>query len=124
MNILALLFMQIVNKRSDIALLKTIGLNDAAITRIFIYMGLGIALAASSCGILCATIFSFYIDHYQLFPLPVCLRMYPTCLHTDVLSIPLLVFAIVFIMHLCAALIPTRRLHSESLATIYDSRDN
>lgn len=117
MNILALLAMQIVNKRSDIALLKTIGLDDTAITSIFIYMGLGIALAASSCGIICATMLSFCIDHYKLIPLPDAYYVSHVPAQMTI-AIPLIVVAIVFIMSLCAALIPTRRLHSASLAQI------
>lgn len=117
MNILALLFMQITNKRSDIALLKTIGFSDGAITNIFIYMGLGIALVASSCGIACAAVISFCIDHYKLIPLPDAYYVSHVPAQMTIF-VPFLVFAIVLTMSLCAALIPTRRLHKESLATI------
>jgi lipoprotein-releasing system permease protein len=117
MNILALLFMQITNKRADIALLKTIGMSNSAITTIFIYMGLGITLCASICGIICATILSFCIDHYKLFPLPDAYYVSHVPAHMT-LYIPFLVLLIVCTMSLCATIIPTRQLRKTSISTI------
>ena len=104
MNILALLFMQITNKRTDIALLKTIGMPSHAITTIFIYMGLGIALCASICGVLCATVISFCIDHYKLLPLPDAYYVSHVPAHMTI-YIPLMVLCMVCLMSLCAAIL-------------------
>lgn len=117
MNILALLFMQITSKRTDIALLKTMGLNASAITNIFIYMGLTIAAAASICGIACAAILSYCIDHYQLFPLPDVYYVSHVPAQMT-MWIPFLVLGIVLSMSLFATIIPTRRIHTMSVASI------
>lgn len=117
MNILALLFMQITNKRTDIALLKTMGLNSRAITNIFIYMGLSIALTASICGIVCATLLSYCIEQYQLFPLPDVYYVSHVPAQMT-FGIPLLVLCIVTLMSLLATIIPTRRIYTMSVASI------
>lgn len=117
MNILALLFMQITTKRSDIALLKTMGFSDAAITKIFIYMGLGIALAATFCGVICAVILSYCIETYQLIPLPD--AYYVTHVPAEMTpAIVALVLIVVTLMSLIATIIPTRRIHTMSVASI------
>jgi lipoprotein-releasing system permease protein len=117
MNILALLFMQITSKRTDIALLKTLGFDDGAITKIFIYMGLGISLCATLCGIICATILSYCIDTYQLIPLPD--AYYVSHVPAEMTPLILvLVLAVVTLMSLIATIIPTRRIHTMSVASI------
>jgi lipoprotein-releasing system permease protein len=117
MNILALLFMQITSKRTDIALLKTLGFDDGAITKIFIYMGLGISLCATVCGIICATILSYCIETYQLIPLPD--AYYVSHVPAEMTPLILvLVLAVVTIMSLIATIIPTRRIHTMSVASI------
>ncbi len=117
MNILALLFMQITTKRTDIALLKAIGLNDGSITQIFVGMGLGIALTATLLGIACATIVSYAVDTYQLIPLPD--AYYVSHVPAEMTPIiPLLVLIVVTLMSLVAIYIPTRRIHTMSVATI------
>ncbi len=117
MNILALLFMQITNKRTDIALLKTMGLSSSTITKIFIYMGLSISLLASTCGIICATILSYCIDHYKLFPLPDAYYVSHVPAQMTII-IPFLVLIVVTIMSLIATIIPTQRIHSMSISSI------
>lgn len=117
MNILALLFMQITTKRTDIALLKAIGLNDSSITQIFVGMGLCIALGAALCGVACATALSYSINTYQLFPLPD--AYYVSHVPAEMTPvIPLLVLVVVTCMSLIAVYIPTRRIHTMSVAHI------
>jgi len=117
MNVLSLLFMHILNKRTDIALLKAIGLGTRAIMQIFMYMGLGIALAATILGITCATFMSFCIDHYKLFPLPDAYYVSHVPAHMTV-SILCWVLVMVICMSICAIFIPLRQLRTLSPATI------
>jgi len=70
MNSIALLFMQITQKRADIAILKAMGTSDTTIEQIFVLVGLGITLTATIPGILCGVITSIIIDKYQLITLP------------------------------------------------------
>ncbi len=70
MNIISLLFIQITQKRANIALLKTMGASDRDIEKIFIIMGMGITLAATLTGISLAAITSYLLNHYQLIKLP------------------------------------------------------
>jgi lipoprotein-releasing system permease protein len=70
MNSIALLFMQITQKRADIAILKAMGTPDKTIEQIFVLAGLGITLAATIPGIACGVITSLLIDKYRLITLP------------------------------------------------------
>ncbi len=70
MNIISLLFMQITQKRSDIAILHAIGAYPALIERIFLYMGMGIAATASIIGIVLAWIVSLILEYYPFITLP------------------------------------------------------
>lgn len=70
MNIISLLFMQITQKRGDIAILKAMGLSDLACRTIFMYMGMGISCIACSAGLLCATVASYLLEHYPFISLP------------------------------------------------------
>jgi len=69
-NIVALLFMQIIQKRSDIAILRSLGMTPKAIRRIFIFMGMSLSTVAALIGLTLATITSYLLDHFQLITLP------------------------------------------------------
>jgi lipoprotein-releasing system permease protein len=70
MNVIALLFMQITQKRSDIAILKLMGMNDHAINAIFMYIGLTIAFLGSIAGIALSAIVGWLLDRYPPITLP------------------------------------------------------
>lgn len=70
MCIIALLFMQITQKRPDIAILRALGTSQRTITRIFVLMGMGIALAAATTGLLFATLASWLLETYPFIQLP------------------------------------------------------
>jgi lipoprotein-releasing system permease protein len=70
MNIISLLFMQIHQKRSDIAILQSMGMTKKYITQIFMWMGLGISFCACVTGLLFATIASYILEKYPLITLP------------------------------------------------------
>lgn len=70
MNIISLLYMQIIQKRADIAILKTIGTSHTLIRRIFFWYGMIISLAASLAGLGSAWILGFALKNYIHIPLP------------------------------------------------------
>jgi lipoprotein-releasing system permease protein len=70
MNNISLLFMQITQKRPDIALLKAIGMTNNAISSIFFMMGMGISIVACCCGLIGACIAGELITRYPFITLP------------------------------------------------------
>lgn len=70
MNIISLLFMQITQKKADIAILKAMGTSHTIIEQIFMYIGICITLSATIPGIALAAFTSFILNHYQLITLP------------------------------------------------------
>lgn len=69
-NIIALLFMIINQKTGQIAILKSMGLTNSDVIKIFIYMGSIITLSASLMGVIIAGIFDFLINKYKFIKLP------------------------------------------------------
>lgn len=108
MNIVSVLFMQITQKRADIAILQAIGMSHTAIERIFIWIGMTISLIASSMGILLASILGFLIERYPIIEIP---DAYYVGTHLPValnLSIYGSVFGLIILMSLCATLFSAR----------------
>src|SRR5207302_1389175 len=70
MNIIALLFMQITQKRPDIAILYAMGMRPKQIVSIFMLMGMLIASIASASGIFLAWIASLLLERYPFIELP------------------------------------------------------
>lgn len=70
MNIISLLFMQITQKRGDIAILKSLGMSDAQIRAIFVKMGMRISFYACISGLILATVVSYILENYPFITLP------------------------------------------------------
>lgn len=116
-NIIALLFMQIIQKRGDIAILRSLGMTPQAIRRIFIFMGMSLSSAAALIGLTLATIASYLLDHFQLITLPdvyyvthLPARMEPHLLLT--------VFAVIVLMSFGATWFATKKISSLNIAHI------
>jgi lipoprotein-releasing system permease protein len=116
-NIIALLFMQITQKRGDIAILRSLGMSPQAIRRIFIFMGMGLSTVATLIGLTLATITSYLLDHFQLISLPdvyyvthLPARMEPQLL--------LIVFAVIVLMSFGATWFATKKISSLNIAHI------
>jgi lipoprotein-releasing system permease protein len=115
MNIIALIFMEITAKRTDIALLKALGMHDTDITGIFLLFGIAIAMTAAVCGLLCAVGTSIFIEYSQCVRLPD--AYYITYLPARMSwPIPLGVLVLVFIISFLATLIPARKIRTFSIA--------
>ncbi len=70
MNIVSLLFMQITQKRADIAIMKAMGMSDGDITTLFVWLGMSISLCATVLGLALACIASWFLEHYPFITLP------------------------------------------------------
>ncbi len=117
MNIISLLFMQITQKRGDIALLKAMGMANKHVRMIFLLMGFGIACSAALIGLLSAWIVGLLLKNYLLISLPdVYYTTYlPVNLDPAIFAI---IFMLVVIMALCATLLPLRNIKNINLASL------
>lgn len=60
-NIVSMLVMTVVEKRGDIAVLKTLGASNAAVLTIFLVQGAMIGVAGTALGVLCGVLGSYYV---------------------------------------------------------------
>ena len=115
MNIISLLFMQITQKRPDIAILKAMGLSYKKISRIFIYLGLSISLIGSLAGLLLAFIVGWILENYPFIKLPD--AYYVTHLPARMeLSIFITVFVVVMFLSFLSTWIPARKTNSINIS--------
>ena len=111
MNIIALLSMHISSKRTDIAVLRAMGISLNTIKRAFIYFGLIITTAASTAGLVCASIASWCIERYPCITLPD--AYYVTALPAKMeLQIAVLVFCVVMVVTCLALAIAIRMINT------------
>lgn len=70
MNIISLLFMIIMQKRSDIAILQVMGMRQQSLERIFIAIGTLLTMCATTFGLCIAYILGYLLDTYPIIELP------------------------------------------------------
>ncbi len=70
MNMISLLFMQIQQKRRDIAILKSMGMMEGKIKQIFLFLGMAITITAMSAGLLVSSIVGYILEKYPFLQLP------------------------------------------------------
>ena len=70
MNIISLLFMQIVQKRGDIAIFKVLGMADKNLRTIFLKMGMIISILGTLCGLTASLIICYLLKKYPFIQLP------------------------------------------------------
>ncbi len=70
LNIISLLFMYVVQKRKEIAILKTLGMADGSLISIFLIISALITLSATGCGIILAYALTALLNHYPFIQLP------------------------------------------------------
>ena len=117
MNIISLLFMQITQKRPDIAILKAIGLSHKKISRIFLYLGMTVSLIGASAGLMLAFIVGHLLEKYPFIKLPD--AYYVTHLPSKMeWQIFVAVFAVVIVLSLVSIWIPTRKTRSINIANV------
>jgi lipoprotein-releasing system permease protein len=122
MNIISLIFMQINQKRADIAILTAMGMPASSIRSIFIFMGCFIAGCASILGISFALLVCWFLQTYPLITLPDAyfVTHVPAVWHW---YMPVMIFTLVMLLSLLAIWIPLRRTEHISITNIlrYDA---
>ncbi len=101
-NIISLLFMQILRKKTDIALLKIMGLSDKYIVMIFLTMGVIISSIAAAAGLFGAFIVGLLLQTYPFITLPDSYLITHLPVHMEPKTF-LLVFVIVVALSLIAS---------------------
>ncbi|MCK5632459.1 ABC transporter permease [bacterium] len=108
MNIISLMFMQITQKRSDIAILKSMGMAENAISKTFLCMGMTIAFLGSVVGLISAFIVGWILQNYPFIKLPD--AYYVSHLPSEMTaSIFFTVFIVVMILSFISTWISARR---------------
>lgn len=117
MSILSLLFMQITQKRGDIALLATLGASAWMIKKIFIFMGLLIAFVGAIIGLILAFIVAFILHFYIRIDLPDAyyVTQLPISLDPFIFA---LAFAVVMLLSFCAIWFATRSIDDLKIADV------
>lgn len=116
MSIISLLFMQITQKKTDIAILQTLGTPFNTIKLIFFSIGFAIALCGCLTGLFAALIIGFILQHYIHIELPDAYFASHLPIALDI-EIFLLVFFVVMILCNITAYVSVRRINEMALAT-------
>jgi len=117
MSIISLLFMQIMQKRPEIAILKAMGMTDRTVTHIFLLFGTTITITSSLSGLGCAWIASWLLTRYPFIELPdvYYVSHLPVKMEWYIL---LAVFVVVLVLGFIATWIPTRRTKNINIANV------
>jgi lipoprotein-releasing system permease protein len=108
MNMISLLFMQIQQKRRDIAIFKAMGMYDQQIRAIFLRMGLTITLSASLFGLGLAALAGYLLERYPFIELPdvYYVSYLPARMDAEIFMV---VFAATLLIGFFATWLPARR---------------
>lgn len=117
MNIMSLLFMQITQKRGDIAILKTMGLADKQIRSIFLRMGMSIAFIASILGLACACLASWFLEAFPLISLPDAYYVSHLPAHME-WHLLLIIFIVIMIISYLATWLPAQRTRAINISQV------
>jgi lipoprotein-releasing system permease protein len=117
MNMISLLFMQIQQKRRDIAILKVMGLSTNKISNIFLQLGLTITLLASSCGLGLAFFVGSLLERYPCIELPDVYYVSHLPARIDA-EIFIVVFVVTMLIGFCATWFPARRAQNINVAQV------
>jgi lipoprotein-releasing system permease protein len=117
MNIISLLFMQITQKRSDIAILQAMGIEPRILTRAFIMLGMFISCIGSLCGLTLATIICILLQRYPFITLPDAyfVTYLPVVLEWQMFA---LIFILVMALSLLASWLPARATRSINISQV------
>ncbi|MBA3751782.1 ABC transporter permease [Candidatus Dependentiae bacterium] len=117
LTIIALLFMYATEKRTEIALLKSMGMTDNALNKLFMYISLFITLGGTLCGIVCAALATSLLKKFPFIKLPD--AYYVTHLPAE-LAPTIILSVVVFacIVGIGAALLPLQKIKSMNVANV------
>ncbi|HML19332.1 MAG TPA: FtsX-like permease family protein, partial [Candidatus Dependentiae bacterium] len=117
MNMISLLFMQIIQKRGDIAILKTMGMSNLQVQSIFIFMGFIISCVASLCGLAIAWLIGIIISRFPIITLPDVYYVSHLPIYLDY-KVFIIIFTVVMLMSLIATWIPIRKIKNIHIADV------
>lgn len=117
MNIFSLLFMHITYKRTDFAVLLSIGCSRNIIRNICIFLGLSITLLSCIAGLITAYIICLFLQHYPLITLPDVYYVTHIPVHIDG-ALFVLVALVVTALGVIATWIPARRAQSLTISKV------
>lgn len=122
MNMISLLFMQIIQKRGDIAILQSMGMHHTDINSIFFIMAITISSVSSFLGLILAWFVGMILQRYPLFTLPDVYYVSTLPVHLD-LRIFAFIFAVILVMSIVATWIPIRSIKNINIADVlrYDA---
>ncbi len=117
MNIISLLFMQITQKRPDIAILKAMGMSDRSISSIFFMIGMTISCIASGLGLACALFISWLLQKYPFITLPdsYYVTQLPITMDGEIITA---VFCVVILFTLFATWLPIRHIKTINVSRV------
>jgi lipoprotein-releasing system permease protein len=117
MNIISLLFMQITQKRPDIAILKAMGMSDGSISAIFFIIGMIISCVASACGLIVALCTSWFLQTYPFITLPdtYYVTQLPVAMNGEIICA---VFCIVILFTIIATWLPIRQITTINVSRV------
>lgn len=117
MNIISLIFMQIIQKRPDIAILQSMGMHNRDIIKLFMLMGISLTALAAVAGLIMAYLVGMLLEKYPFIKLPD--TYYVTHLPVQMeWYIFALVFALIIGMSIIATWIPARNIATIDAANI------
>ena len=117
MNMISLLFTQITQKRSDIAILLAMGARPAQVARIFFLMGMIISCAATIAGLCAAVAACFFLERYPFITLPDIYYVTHLPAHMS-MTILCVVFASIMAISLFAVWLATRSIKTINVCCV------
>jgi len=117
MNMISMLFMQIQHKQRDIAIFKTMGMNDQTIRAIFLRIGMWITFSGSVVGLGLAAIAGYLINKYPFIQLPDVYYVSHLPARMD-FEIFFIVFIVTMLMGFFATWLPARRCKNINIPSI------
>lgn len=117
MNMISLLFMQIQQKRRDIAIFKAMGMTDNVIRSIFLKIGFTITLVGSTVGLGFAALAGFLLERYPFISLPDVYYVSYLPARLDLENF-IVVFIVTLILGFIATWIPAQRTQSINVSQV------
>lgn len=117
MNIISLQFMNITQKRGDIAILKSLGMKETDITQIFVSIGMIVTTLGALSGLGLAALTGFLLTRYPFISLPDAYYVTHLPVHME-LSLFALVFFLVVALGFIATWIPARATRTINIADV------
>ncbi|MEX0671765.1 MAG: FtsX-like permease family protein [Candidatus Babeliales bacterium] len=117
MNIISLLFMVITQKQGNIAILKSMGMANHSLTKVFMLMGISIAFCAALVGLALGFAIGLFLTWYPLIQLPDVYYVSHLPIHMEP-GIFIAVLIVVLAMSSIATLIATGKTKSINIARV------